>query len=285
MISVPAGFGRKETAQVYNKQRMQAAAMFFDHFCISPARPDRDSLQMILSCFSHIPWENLTKFLVKAQLFPAENRLRMADTLISEHIEKGTGGTCFSLTEALGAILSFAGFQCQPVMADMNHGKNIHCALSVTAADGLLFLADPGYLVPEPVLMEPGKTTQIETSLQTLVWEPSESADSFDLYSIDGDVRNWRYRIRMDPVSSAEFRNHWQRSFDATGMNSLHLNCRSEEGRLSAHNLNLRRVTSHGNTNEKLKDSYAEKVEEYFGLSREIAGAAEKEWERSCLDR
>ena len=271
---------------MYDKQRMkQAAAMFFDHYCISPGRPDRDSLQMILFHFSCIPWENLTKFLIKAQRFPEENRLRLADTLVNEHIEKGAGGTCFSLTEALGAVLSFAGFLCHPVMADMNHGKNIHCALSIIANDGTLFLADPGYLVPEPVLMEPGKVSQIDTTLQTLVWEPSEKSNSYDLYTLDGGIRNWKYRIRMDPVSSTEFRGHWQRSFDATGMNSLHLNCRNEDGRLSAHNLNLRRVTSHGNTNEKLRDSYPDKVEEYFGLSREIAEAAEKEWERSCLDR
>ncbi len=271
---------------MYDKQRTrQAAAMFFDHFSISPDKPDRDSLRIILSHFSCIPWENLTKFLVKAQRFPPEKRLRLADTVVSEHIEKGTGGTCFSLTEALDTILSFAGYHCHPVMADMNHGRNIHCALSVIANDGTLFLADPGYLVPEPVLMEPGKASQIETSLQTLVWEPSECSDSFDLYSIVGDTRNWRYRIRMDTVSSTEFRSHWQRSFDANGMNSLHLNCRNEEGRLSAHNLNLRRVTSHGNTNEKLRNSYPDKVEEHFGLNREIAEAAEKEWERSCLDR
>ncbi|MCD4701701.1 MAG: arylamine N-acetyltransferase [Candidatus Aegiribacteria sp.] len=263
----------------------KTAAMFFDHFGISPNRPDRDSLQIILSHFSRIPWENLTKFLIKAQRFPAEERLRLADTVISEHIEKGTGGTCFSLTEALGTILSCAGFYCHPVMADMNHGKNIHCALSVIVEDGMSFLADPGYLVPVPVLMEPGKASQIDTSLQTLVWEPSEKGNSFDLYSIDDDIRNWKYRIRMDPVNSTEFRNHWLKSFVATGMNSLHLNCRNEDGRLSAHNMNLRRVTSHGKTNEKLKSNYPEKVEAYFGLSCEIAEAAEKEWERSCLDR
>ena len=259
--------------------------MFFDHFCLLPDSQDLDSLQIIISQFSRIPWENLTKYLIKTQSFPAENRLRLADTVISEHIEKGTGGTCFSLTEALGAILSFAGFQCHPVMADMNHGKNIHCALSVITGDGKRFLADPGYLVPVPVLLQPGKVSQVDTSLQTLVWEPSENSSSYDLYSVDGDIRNWKYRIRMDPVSSTEFRSHWQRSFDATGMNSLHLNCRSEEGRLSAHNLNLRRVTSRGNSNEKLRDSYPAKVEEYFGLNREIAEAAEKEWKRSCLNR
>jgi len=269
-----------------DKHRMkQVAIMFFDHFCISPGRPDRESLQIILSRFSDIPWENLTKFLVKAQRFPSENRLRLADTVVSEHIEKGTGGTCFSLTEALGTILSYAGYHCHPVMADMNHGANIHCALSVTADDGARFLADPGYLVPAPVLIEPGKAVQINTPMQTLVWEPSEKGNSFDLYSIDGEIRNWKYRIRMDTVSQAEFRGHWQRSFDATGMNSLYLNCRKENGRLSAHNLNLRRVNSDGKSNEKLKDSYPEKVEEYFGLCREVAEAAEKEWKRSCQDR
>lgn len=259
--------------------------MFFDHFCISPGRPDRDSLRIILSHFSRIPWENLTKFLIKAQRFPAENRLRLADTVISEHIEKGAGGTCFSLTEALGTILSSAGFHCRPVMADMNHGKNIHCALSVISQDGSLFLADPGYLVPVPVLMEAGKTSQFDTFSQTLVWEPAETGNSFNMYTVDGENKNWKYRIRMDPVNSSEFRSHWQRSFDATGMNSLHLNCRTGEGRLSAHNLNLRRVDSSGNTNEKLRDSYPRKVEAYFGLSREIAEAAEREWERSCQDR
>lgn len=269
-----------------DKQRMRkVAAMFFDNFGISPDRPDRDSLQIILNHFSRIPWENLTKFLIKAQRFPEENRLRLADTVISEHIENGAGGTCFSLTETLGAILSSAGYQCHPVMADMNHGKNIHCALSVTTGDGMWFLADPGYLVPVPVLMESGKVSQVDTSLQTLVWEPSERGNSYDLYTVDGDIRKWKYRIRMNPVSPAEFRNHWQRSFDAIGMNSLHLNCRNEDGRLSAHNLNLRRVDSRGNSNEKLRGSYPEKVEAYFGLSREIAEAAEKEWVRSCLDR
>ena len=263
----------------------QAEIMFFDHFCISPGRPDRESLQIILSRFSDIPWENLTKFLIKAQRIPPERRLRLAGTVIGEHIEKGAGGTCFSLTEALGAILNFAGFQCRPVMADMNHGRNIHCALSVIASDGIQFLADPGYLVPEPVFIEQGKVSRIDTSLQTLIWEPSEGYNSFDLYSVDGDVRNWRYRIRMNPVSSTEFRSHWQRSFNATGMNSLHLNRRMKDGRLSAHNLNLRKVTSHGNKNEKLKGSYPDKVEEYFGLCRVIAEAAEKEWVRSCQDR
>jgi len=263
----------------------QAASMFFDHFGLLPEKPDVDSLHELVSHFSNIPWENLTKFLVKAQHLPKENRLRLSDTVITEHIEKGTGGTCFSLTEALGAILSSAGYQCHPVMADMNHGRNIHCALLVTSGDGTEFLADPGYLVPEPVLMRPGKVSHLEIDGQTLLWESRVDGKTFDLFTVNGDVKQWKYCIRMNPVGSDEFRYHWQKSFDATGMNSLHLNCRTEDGRLSAHNLNLRRVVSSGKSNEKLGGDYSGKIKAYFGLDSGIAEAAEKEWIRSCQNR
>ena len=259
--------------------------MFFDHFGIVPDRPDRETLRTILSYFSNIPWENLTKFLRKTQNLPAENLLRLAETVISEHIEKGAGGTCFSLTEALAAVLSSAGYRCHPVMADMSHGKNIHCALSVTTGNGTLFLADPGYLVPVPVLLEPGKVSEIRISGQTLTWEPSEDGSTYDLYTVDGDEKKWRYRVRLDQIGSMEFRNHWQKSFDDTGMNSLHLNRRNDGERLSAHNLNLRRVNPEGKKNEKLVEAYPEKIETYFGLSRDIARAAEREWKKSCQGR
>ncbi len=84
-----------------DRQRMrQAAAMFFDHFCISPDRPDRDSLQIILSHFSSIPWENLTKFLMKAQQFPEEKRLRLADTTLQTLVwEPSEMGNSFDLSD------------------------------------------------------------------------------------------------------------------------------------------------------------------------------------------
>ena len=263
----------------------QAASVFFDHFGALPHKPDINSLGIIISHFSRIPWENLTKFLVKAQRLPAENRLRLADTVIREHIENGAGGTCFSLTEALGTILSFAGFHCHPVMADMNHGENIHCALSVITGDGSRYLADPGYLVSVPVPLETGQSPELEMYDDRLIWEPVDNGETYDLYTVNDSARNWKYRVRMNPVSPDAFTSHWQRSFDATGMNSLHLNCRNGEGRLSAHNMNLRSVNAEGKKNEKLRDDYSEKIEAYFGLRRDIAQAAEREWIKSCRDR
>lgn len=262
----------------------RAAGMFFDHFGLLPGRADRDLLHRIVAEFARIPWENLTKFLVKARGLPPEGRLRLADRVIAEHLEHGTGGTCFSLTEALSAILSFAGFRCHPVMADMSHGRNIHCALTVFTGSGERYLADPGYLVPLPVSLPEGEGCSLEIPGQEMVWEPGDG-NSYDLVTLDGGNRTWRYRVRMTPVDREEFLGHWQRSFDATGMNSLHANYRADGRRISAHNMNLRCAYEHGTGNEKLGEGYAEGIEKHFGISRLIAMEAEREWREACRAR
>jgi arylamine N-acetyltransferase len=268
-----------------HRKTSRAAAMFFDHFDLVPDDGEKDSLRKIVQSFSYIPWENLTKFLAKAQLAEKENRLRLPGTVINEHIQNGAGGTCFSLTAALGEVLESAGYTCNPVMAEMQHGKNIHCALLIITPDGTRFLADPGYLVPVPIPLETGKNTRLDVYDKKLIWEPDSDGESYDMYTIEGENKQWRYKVLMKPISLSEFRMHWQKSFNATGMNSLHLNCRSEDRRLSAHNLNLRIVAKEGKQNEKLRDNYSGKIEKYFGLNRTVADAAYKEWRKLCRDR
>ncbi|MCK4671405.1 MAG: arylamine N-acetyltransferase [Candidatus Aegiribacteria sp.] len=263
----------------------RAAAMFFDYFGMVPDDSKKDSLLKIVQSFSYIPWENLTKFLIKAQHREKESRLRLPGTVISEHIQNGAGGTCFSLTAALGDVLESAGHTCNPVMAEMQHGKNIHCALSIITPDRTRFLADPGYLVPVPIPLEPGKNTRLDVYDKKLIWESDSDGESYDMYTIEGENKQWRYKVWMKPVSCAEFRRHWQKSFDATGMNSLHLNCLHEDRRLSAHNTNLRIVYKERKQNEKLRDNYSGKIEKYFGLNRTVADAAYKEWRKLCRDR
>jgi arylamine N-acetyltransferase len=176
------------------------------------------------------------------------------------------------------------GFGCFPVMADMRHGRNIHCALLVEDSDGTRYLADPGYLVPVPVRILPGREASLTIRGQRLVWKPS-SGDSYDLYTSDGGNTAWRYRVRTTPVCRGEFIRHWQSSFDDTGMNSLHANLRSDTQRISAHNMNLRRTDGLSSSNEKLRGRYSECMHQNFGISRAIALEAEAEWRRACLAR
>jgi arylamine N-acetyltransferase len=260
-----------------------AASMFFDHFGLTPGAGSA-AVEEIIGAFSTLPWENLTKFLRKAQADDGAHRLRGPATVIREHIELGTGGTCFSLTAALAEILHAAGLSCAPAMADMSHGKNIHCALLVRTPYGLL-LADPGYLVPQPVLLDPSKPTVLDLQGLRMSWEPVDGGVAYDLHTEENGSRHWRYRLRTAPVSPAEFRRHWVSSFDAPGMNSLHLNRRVDGGRISAHNLNLRVVRPGGSANEKLADDFPGRISALFGVDRGLAEAAETEWRAACAAR
>lgn len=254
--------------------------MFFDHFGVTPD----EGPEAIIGAFSALPWENLTKFLRKAQADSGASRLRGPATVVREHIELGAGGTCFSLTAALGGILRSAGIECAPAMADMSHGQNIHCALLVTTRHGLL-LADPGYLVPEQVPLDPSRRTVLDLQGLEMSWEPAACGKAFDLYTTENGSRHWRYRLRTAPVSAGEFRHHWESSFDAPGMNSLHLNRRVDGGRISAHNLNLRVIRPGVSLNEKLADDFPGRVSSLFGIDHGLAEAALKEWRAECSAR
>jgi len=92
--------------------------------------------------------------------------------------------------------------------------------------------------------------------------------------------------LRARPVSEVDFARFWIESFDATGMNGLHLNRITGEGRLSAHDLNLRIDTGRAKRNVKLRDGYVEKISDRFGLDGELVQRAFTEWERQrCRGR
>lgn len=270
----------------------------------STAPPGLRVLGEVSLAFSGVPWENLTKFLRKATMEtappagalsdlavpggaapflaardgPLGDLLRYADTVLEEHVESGTGGTCFSLANALGRILADMGFHVRPVMGDMRHGRNIHCALVVRHPRGP-FLLDPGYLVPEPVRIVPGRACEVRNGPVLLRYTFAEHGGTAVLHTgSGGDATRFRYRLRLRSVSAAEFTRHWIDSFDSTGMRSLHLNAVSHGVRLSAHNHNLRLDHGRSAENVKLRADYPESIEELFGVSRSVVDRAHRLW-------
>jgi len=262
------------------KHLSKAAIIFYDHFGLLPGRSDMDSLFDVSAAFGKLPWENLTKFLRKA----GEGALpRTPEEVLREHVELGAGGTCFSLTEALGEILTSSGFRTRPVMGDMQHGKNIHCAVLVEMPGGEKYLLDPGYLVREPVRLDPGEETLLKSGSETLIYRPG-GGNSWDMYTRGAERYLHRYRIKLAKVNRDRFRQFWNDSFDAPGMNGLHLNRTVDGVRMYAHNHNLRVVDSCGKRNVKLRNDYADRIAEVFGISRDIASMAWEELGRSrCL--
>lgn len=252
--------------------------IFFDHFGLTP-RGGADRLYDVAAAFSRIPWENLTKFLLKAR---GEERLRMPGEVLEGFARDGTGGTCYSLTEALGSVLSACGWSVRPLTGHMRHGRNIHCALLVEGGEGV-FLLDPGFVVPLPVQL--GRVGgYLDLPGRRLVWTPS--GDGWDLHTEENGCKpQWRYHLESRNLSRNEFITFWRDSFDAPGLNSLHINISLPDRRLSAHNGNLRITGEKERENRKLASDYGASVAEAFGLSARLAGEAWSELSRLQKER
>jgi arylamine N-acetyltransferase len=205
-----------------------------------------------------------------------EERLRLPGEVMNGFVERHTGGTCFSLTYCLGSILQGSGFRCYPVMADMKR-PNIHCAL-VVLIDGRRYLVDPGYLLGEPAELTDRPVT-IGTSFGTVDLRP-RSGTRYDLYTIAGNERKWRYRLKAAPVPKPLFMRYWQESFSLPMMNSLQLTRLTEKGHLYIRNHHLRLRKGDRKVNENIRSTLETRIEREFGIPAEVTSEAREYLER-----
>ncbi len=255
------------------------SVFIFKHFGLIPGNSAAD-IYKIGEVFAEIPWENLTKFLLKAT---GSNNPRLAEEVMSDHVHSGTGGTCYSLTETLGCIVSACGFSARPLTGHMNHGRNIHCALLVEGKAGR-FILDPGYVVPGAVKLSDSGIGEIETAGRKMIWTPVSGG--WQLFTIENQQKQLRYKLDSRILSRTEFLKYWIESFESSGLNSLYLNrTGSLGGRVSAHNENLRIIGDSGKKNLKIKSDYSKKIKETFGISTDISNAAWVELQKQRENR
>jgi arylamine N-acetyltransferase len=239
-------------------------------------------LQDLVRGFAHLPYENLSKILASNAGRSAPRR-RSPATVMEDHLELGTGGTCFSLTELLRVIGRAAEFECYPVMAHMRHGPNIHCALRVEA-DRRAYLVDPGYLVRRPLPLQtspahaasPAQGEVLLVPAGTLGSVPSGVPDGdFDLFTVEAEGPRWRYRFSDRAPTEDEFISHWNASFYQPGMRSLLVTQRSEAGELLyLHNHKLRSQGSGHTSTQNIRLELEESVERIFGISPSVTRRA-----------
>ena len=253
-----------------------AKQIFFSHFPVSLGDPDRELLKQVVLHFSKLPYENLTKIISKFTFDDPDERLRGPEEVLRGFIENHTGGTCFSLTWCLGSILSGAGYRCYPVMADMKRA-NIHCALVVHVGERR-FIVDPGYLLGEPVELD-DKPAVVATTFGTVELRPRGGA-SYDLFTVAGTERKWRYRVRTSPVTSGQFLKHWKESFALPMMNSLQLTKLTDDGHLYIKNHHMRVTRLDGKTNENIRQGLESRIEREFGIPSAIVAEAHEYIER-----
>ena len=258
----------------------RAVKLFEDRYGTVRAESGADELADLVSRFARLPYENLSK-IISFGAGAAAPLPRRPETVMVEHLELGTGGTCFSLTELLRQLVLARGLGARPVMAHMRHGKNTHCALVVELRGGS-FLLDPGYLVGRPLPLEAsgagpwplGEARLVAAgSLPGAADLPGEGG--LDLYTMESRGPMWRYRLAERLPNAAEFERLWIQSFALPGMRSLVVTRRGADGgRLYLHNHKLMARGGDASGNQNVRDRLAETVEEVFGIDGEVVARA-----------
>ena len=261
----------------FNQSRFaRAGTAFLASFGLPENPPPRyDSLRELYRAFSDLPYENVSKIIRTCESSESGAQVfRTPEEVLEGYLHSRLGGTCFSLTQCLFSLLSLCGFKACRVLGDMHHGPNIHCAV-VAALETNRYLCDAGYLLPEPVLLDPGGRSELKGKIYKYILEPDREPGTYNLHTLThaGELR-WRYRIRDRAVDDSEFELHWQRSFDLPMNHQLVLSRNLDNTQVYVHKNHLRLRLPHEKKNRNIRASLGRSIEELFGIRSQLVERA-----------
>ncbi len=168
-------------------------------------------VEQVCAAFARMPYENLTKIIKRKAVIGPSSARRLPDEVISDHLLYGTGGTCFSLTAALVAVLRHSGIEAHPVLADRRYGPDTHCA-ALVRFNGCWCIVDPGYLIHQPLPLPGDAPVHVENRFNVVELVPEER-ERVALYTRSGSDRKYRLTYKTVPVDEETFGVAWDRSF------------------------------------------------------------------------
>jgi hypothetical protein len=122
---------------------------------ISAAPPGPGLLAALFARFNaRVPFENASKIVRDADVADVSAKPRLPDGFWRDHLELGTGGTCFARVAAFDALLTSLGFACHVALGRVRQDFD-HAALLVDTPAGTV-LADVGFPLPALVPARPG---------------------------------------------------------------------------------------------------------------------------------
>ena len=189
---------------------MDMLAKFLNYFHIDGRQSPQCLFFATTRAFARMPYENISKIIRRDDAASDEAARRGPDEVIADHIRWGTGGTCFSLTSALCHLARIIGFEAEYLLADRSYGRNTHSALLVKI-DGEQYIADPGFLITEPVSVALTASKEIESGGERLALIPDETGVS--LFTTRGGKSVHRLTYKTSPVDAGEFYKAWDASF------------------------------------------------------------------------
>jgi arylamine N-acetyltransferase len=226
-------------------------------------------LESIVSHFSNIPYENLTKIIRASAFKDPDERLRQPLEVLQDYIRWGAGGTCFSLTFCLQALLRDYGYTGCFRMADLGSRQYNHCALVVYFQDRP-YLLDPGYLVTRPLPIPEKGSIVYETRLRPVILERDQMKEGLNFSTIETDGVRHRYYLHGNDCDEDTFIGFWHDSFTWNMMHSMLVTKVIPDGRFYLHNRYVRWFNRDGHESARLKEQFDESVTELTGIDRTI---------------
>lgn len=263
-----------------------------------------DFLRNLARRFAELPYENVSKIIKMAGSRSLEEAMRLPAEVVTDHVERNFGGTCFSLTFLFERMLKSLGFDCYKVMADMNSGRNVHCLVMVSEG-GAKYIVDPGYALHEVITLPGMKAPRGRMPLagaeglsevagcpvgpmgaeagcervklpHAAVELRSEGAGGYSLFTEDAAGRKWRYGFHDVAASDSEFEEHWLESFTKPSLENICLNRMTPRGLIYLRKDFFKFTSPTSVEKRRLKQGRERLVEQEFGIAAEWVELAQK---------
>jgi N-hydroxyarylamine O-acetyltransferase len=166
-----------------------------------------------------VPFDNITKRLFQAGGAIGTVPGSTAREFFATWLERGIGGTCWSSTIGLTALLSWLGFDARLVVGTMLTDPSVspNHSSTVVTIDGSAYLVDTSMLYERPLLLDPAVPTHHEDALHpvratphggrwTIEWMPGHFRSAFIACDTstervaDTDLAAWHDRTRRQSL-------------------------------------------------------------------------------------
>ena len=238
---------------------------------LSRAEPGSGFLEALFARFNaRVPFENASKIVRNAETADARDKPRTPEIFWNDHLEFGTGGTCFARVAAFDALLGALSFRTRRLIGRVQRDGD-HAALMVQTPAGES-IADVGF--PLPALL-PARSGRVETSLGGL--EIESTPRGFGISWKDGVPEGPRsIEVFSAPVEEEQFARLWLQTFSPGAHFLQRISIRRDLGN---------RVVSYAGGEVRVDDLHSRlrvpvgalaegPLSELFGIDREILSRA-----------
>lgn len=238
---------------------------------LSRAEPGSGFLEALFARFNaKVPFENASKILRDAEIADPDEKPRMPDVFWSDHLERGTGGTCFARVAAFDALLTALGFRTRRHLGRVRNDHD-HAALFVETPAGEV-IADVGF--PLPALL-PSRPGAVETALGGL--RLTATGRGWQVV-FEGGVPEGSREIEIFGafVLEEEFRERWRSTFRPPGLFLKEVSLRVDRGNraVSFARGEVRVDDLHSRLRVPLPAPQETALAELFGVERDVLARA-----------